>query len=167
MKKLTVEWKDLFLGTLLSGIFTELLNFNIYQIWVYEFPWNLWLIPILNLSPMIIFIWTGLFLVSYFILNLLITILNVKHSGLKTFFKFWIISWIISGFLLESFNSLIYRTWYYPEQPLFSWLKIPFLNFSFFVPTIGWGGCGILTFLGYLLIEKIGNYKKGFENFKI
>ena len=153
IKWLEKNWWEFLIGTLLAGVLIEFVNANIYQIWVYKFPWDLYVIPFVNTSLVTLTLGWFLLALGAFVLMFVYEELrpdqNIEHA--------WVIGWIAMGFLYEIFNSKIWQTWVYPQSTVFGKHLIPFLDFSIFVPIVGYAGVGLISFW---IIKYVMKYAK-------
>jgi len=145
-----VGWK-LLVGTLITGILVELLNANLYAIWVYSWPWNTVMISPINVSLTVLtlgwfLLWLGSLLCSFGYLALF-----RNHSVQRA----WVWGWVVIAFLFELINVYLFRAWQYPAANLwwgtrmttnpFGTFVIPGLEFSILVP-LGYAACGVIAY---------------------
>lgn len=150
---LFLNWKKFLIGTLITGFLIEYLNENVYKIWIYYWPWNLYALPLLNTGLVSLTLgWLVLYSCA-----LSLSLIYGKKFNDKKLSRTWIIGWILMGFILEFFNSKIYRTWIYSEMTIFGKFLIPFLGFGVFVPILGYGGVGLVS---YLMTKYLIKFKK-------
>lgn len=160
IKWIRKNWWRFIAGTLITGMLIEIINANFYQVWVYKWPWNWFVIPFFNTS--IITLTLGWLLLALGALVLAIfyeklrTDKNIEHA--------WIIGWVLMGFIYEFINFKIWNMWVYTQSGnigsynvpnVFGHFLIPFLDFSIFVPIVGYAGCGLISFwIIKLLLKK-------------
>jgi hypothetical protein len=166
IKWIRKNWWEFLVGTIVAGFIIEFLNANVYQIWVYKWPWNWFVIPFFNTS--IITLTLG-----WLLLGLGSLVLTIFYEELRTDSNIqhaWIMGWVLMGFIYEFINSKIWNMWAYPQSgnigaytipSIFGHFVIPFLDFSIFVPIIGYAGCGLISFWVIRYILRNLNLKSG------
>lgn len=144
------------IGTVIAGFITEILNQYLITFWIYDKPWTFFFyLPFPVGVPLIL----GWLAMAFIVLVLSLFIIRLKP---RTRFAYsWITAWIIFGFLAEIFNAKVWQTWTYAEPHIWTKLIMPYLNFSIFVPILGYGGTGLATYWAYkYIIMALGKGKK-------
>lgn len=138
---LAEHWWKIIVAGVIAGFLTEFMNTYIFHWWIYHKPWTVFFLPEIPVGAPLIAGWVFMAVVV-----LLLTIVFENIRPRTRWQLYWVLSWIILGFAGEFFNSNVWRTWHYDPTTIWSQLVVPFLNFSIFVPIVGWGATGIITF---------------------
>ena len=127
---------------MLTGTLIEVFNANVYQFWIFNYPWDTFTIPYLNVSATAIFIgW-----LMFSAIALLFTLFYEKLRPDKNIERAWVIGWVIAGTLVEVINAKFWQSWILLDKTVFGRYPIPFLDISIFVPLLGYTGIGIFSF---------------------
>ncbi|MPN30865.1 hypothetical protein SDC9_178336 [bioreactor metagenome] len=86
-------------------------------------------------------------------LALLFSYVLIKYTHIR-FISAYVLSWIGVGFIAESINSLVLNTWHY-SKTIWTVFDPLGLGFGILVPIVGYGGTGLTTYLGYILLSKL------------
>ena len=135
------HWWKIIAGGMLAGFLTELLNTYVWKWWVYHNPLNVFYFSEFPLGTPLVFGWLA---ISFLALLITISFENIRPRTRAQLY--WILAWIAMGFAIEFFNSNIWQTWHYTEGTLWDKLIVPALNFGIFIPIVGWGATGVITF---------------------
>ena len=144
------HWWQILAGTILAGFVTEILNAYVFRWWIYHEPWTYFFFPPFPVGAPLIIGWAIMSSLAFFLATF------IGSMKPRTRLEYiWIIAWIVTGFVIEYFNSNIWTTWHYDPATIWSALIVPILNFGIFVPVIGYGATGLITYWSYkyLLIE--------------
>ncbi|MEW5996364.1 MAG: hypothetical protein AB1657_02090 [Candidatus Micrarchaeota archaeon] len=146
------NWPVFLAGTIVAGVLSEAANeFLVERWWVYHPPWTLFGMFGTAVGLPLVGGWFLIITVA-----LLFSYILTEHTKIR-FFPAWIISWILVGFIVETFNSLVWRTWHYQENTIWTALPVPGLDYGLLVPIVGYGATGVFTYLGYIVLEKLLN----------
>jgi hypothetical protein len=77
-------------------------------------------------------------------------------------FLSWIASWLAVGFIAETFNALVWRTWYYHAGTIWRAFPIPGLGYGILVPLLGYTATGLFTYLAYITALKLLDQARAF-----
>lgn len=134
-------------GTIIAGFVTEILNQYVITFWVYDEPWTFLFYPPFPVGVPLILGWLAMTFIA-----LVLSILAIRLKPRTKWAYSWIIGWIIVGFITEIINSKVWQTWTYVKPHLWTKAVMPYLNFSVFVPILGYGGTGLATYWAYKYI---------------
>ncbi|MEW6035140.1 MAG: hypothetical protein AB1529_00875 [Candidatus Micrarchaeota archaeon] len=144
------KWHVFVMGTVIAGLISEYANeFVVDKWWVYHPPWTSFSAFGSTVGIPLVLAWLLMVGVA-----LLFTFLMTRRSTLR-FIHAWIVSWVGMGFVIETFNSLVWRTWHYPVETIWRIADLPGLDYGLLVPIVGYGGTGVFTYLGYVVLSKL------------
>lgn len=139
------NWKMFLLSTLTIGLVTEFANVFSSSIGgsiIYLGPCTVSLQCSLAIGWLLLI---GLALLFSYIL--------IKYTHIR-FISAYVLSWIGVGVIMELINSLIWNIWHYPKT-IWTVFDVFGLGFGILAIPIGYGGAGLLTYLGYILLFKL------------
>ena len=137
-------------ATAVAGFAMEFANeFYLDRWWIYLSPWSLYGLLGTNIGPLLLIGW-------FMMIGITITLsyLLVKYLKLGMFGA-WLASWMALGFAIETFNALIWRTWYYHDGTIWKALVIPGMDHGILVPLLGYVGTGVFTYFTYIIVLKL------------
>lgn len=137
-------------ATVAAGFITEAAN-EVYldRWWIYLSPWSLYGPFGTRIGPLLLMGW--LIMIGA---TIACSYLLVKYLKLGVFIA-WLASWLALGFIAETFNALIWRTWYYRDGTIWASLVIPGLDYGIFVPIVGYVGTGMFVYFTYIVALKM------------
>lgn len=143
------NWLIFVTGAIIVGLLSEFANeFLVSMWWIYHPPWTLYGMFGSTVGLPLVGGW--LLMVA---LALLFSFILTVYSKIR-FFSAWVISWVVMGFLFETFNSTIWQTWHYPDNTIWMIFDVFGLDYGILVPIVGYGGTGVFTYLGYVVLSK-------------
>ena len=143
------NWKPFLVGTIAAGLLSEFANeLLVSRWWVYHPPWTLFGMFGTIVGLPLVFGWLVMVLLA-----LLITYLIEQVWPKVSVFPAWLASWVIIGFAFETFNTLVWRTWHYQPNTIWTIFPVPGLDYGILVPIVGYGGTGLFTYLGYMFFK--------------
>jgi hypothetical protein len=137
-------------AALAAGFIVETAN-EVYlgRWWIYLSPWSSYGPLGTSIGPLLLIGW--LIMIG---ITISLSYLLVKYLKLGVFGA-WLVSWLALGFAIETFNTLVWRTWYYHDGTIWETLVIPGLDYGILVPLLGYVGTGIFTYFTYIIALKL------------
>ncbi|HEY3422140.1 MAG TPA: hypothetical protein VGK13_03200, partial [Methanocellaceae archaeon] len=135
------NWVVFIVISLATGMLQEIAN-ELYlgHWWTYLFPWDLFALPGSRMGPLLLIGW------AVMVAIIMLTAFVIARHVRMEFLPAWIVSWMAFGFVVETFNALVWRTWHYAPGTLWKSFPVPGLDYSILVPVIGYGGTSILSY---------------------
>jgi hypothetical protein len=144
-------------AAIVAGFMSEFANeFYLGRWWIYQSPWSLFGLFGTRIGPLLLAGWLimlGVTISSSYLLD--------KYLKSGIFFS-WMASWLAVGFIAETFNALVWRTWHYHAGTIWKAFPIPGLGYGILVPLLGYTATGLFTYLTYITALKLLDQVRAF-----